>query len=228
MARERGDPVRATESVLLACLVCFSGSVLAQATHKEPAATLEFGGTGSWDVKGGSSFGPAVAVEVTPIENWLELEAGVTPLFGNGAREWDTDLLFKKPWTFSKKVEFMAGVGPEWVHTRQPGIRSQLRSRARAVSGHQRGLADRDFLRSRVKRRFGWASRLELMCGERPRRSPARGHGFLDTERRITRCLEGWACSRAPGDSLCAATPLRGDSPPAAFPCNDSRHAVRV
>ena len=114
--------MRATESVLLACLVCFSGSALAQAAEQEPVAVLEFGGAGSWDVKGGSSFGPTVAAEVTPIENWLELEAGVTPLFGNGAIEWDSDLLFKKPWTLSKKVEFMAGVGPEWVHTRQPGM----------------------------------------------------------------------------------------------------------
>lgn len=28
--------------------------------------------------------------------------------------EWDTDFLFKKPWTISKKLEFMAGIGPEW------------------------------------------------------------------------------------------------------------------
>jgi hypothetical protein len=28
-----------------------------------------------------------------------------------------TDLLFKKPWTHSKKAEFMFGVGPAWVHT---------------------------------------------------------------------------------------------------------------
>jgi hypothetical protein len=33
----------------------------------------------TWNVKGGgSSFGPNVAVEITPIENWLELEVGVT------------------------------------------------------------------------------------------------------------------------------------------------------
>ena len=43
---------------------------------------MELGGAANWNVKdGGSSFGPTVAVEVTPIENWLELEAGVTPLF---------------------------------------------------------------------------------------------------------------------------------------------------
>jgi hypothetical protein len=36
---------------------------------------------GSSNVKdGGSSLGPTVAVEVTPIKNWLGLEAGVTPL----------------------------------------------------------------------------------------------------------------------------------------------------
>jgi hypothetical protein len=37
---------------------------------------------------GGSSFGPTVAVEVTPIENWLELEAGVAPLFTRHSTEW--------------------------------------------------------------------------------------------------------------------------------------------
>jgi hypothetical protein len=63
-----------------------------------------------------------VAVEVTPIEKWLELEAGVTPSFSRQATEWDTDLLFKKPWTFSPKVEFMAGFGPEWIHTSESGL----------------------------------------------------------------------------------------------------------
>jgi hypothetical protein len=63
-------------------------------------------------------FGPDLAVEVTPIENWLELEEGVIPLFTGHSTEWDVDLLVKKPWTLSKKAEFMFGVGPEWVHTR--------------------------------------------------------------------------------------------------------------
>lgn len=40
-----------------------------------------------------------------------------TSFFSHGNTEWDTDLLFKKPWTLSDKVEFMFGVGPEWVHT---------------------------------------------------------------------------------------------------------------
>jgi hypothetical protein len=30
--------------------------------------------------------------------------------------------LFKKPWTLSEKVEFMFGVGPEWIHTSKYGM----------------------------------------------------------------------------------------------------------
>jgi hypothetical protein len=116
-------------ALLIACLLVCSGTTFAQPADqpsnidKEPAAILELGGAGSWDLKGGgSSFGANAAVEITPIENWLEIEAGVTPLFTRHSTEWDTDLLFKKPWTLSKKAEFMFGVGPEWLHIRQYGI----------------------------------------------------------------------------------------------------------
>jgi hypothetical protein len=112
-------------SLLIACLLVCSGTAFAQPADQEPepAAVVEVGGAGSWNLKGGgSSFGADVAAEITPIENWLEIEAGVTPLFTRHSTEWDTDLLFKKPWTLSKKVEFMFGVGPEWVHSRQSGV----------------------------------------------------------------------------------------------------------
>jgi len=45
----------------------------------------------------------------------------VSPFYTRKSTEWDTDLLFKKPWTISRKAEFMLGVGPEWVHLRQNG-----------------------------------------------------------------------------------------------------------
>jgi hypothetical protein len=112
-------------SVLVASIFLCSGNAFAQAVDKEPepAAIVELGGAGSRDLKGGgSSYGADLAVEATPIENWLELEAGVTPLFTRHSTEWDIDFLFKKPWTLSKKAEFMIGVGPEWVHTRQYGV----------------------------------------------------------------------------------------------------------
>jgi hypothetical protein len=44
-------------------------------------------------------FAPNLAAEVTPIENWLGLEAGVSPFYTRTSTEWDTDLLFKKLWT---------------------------------------------------------------------------------------------------------------------------------
>jgi hypothetical protein len=133
---------------MTASLFLFTGSAFGQSEEKEPAAIVELGSAESWGVKGGgSSFGPAVALEFTPIEKWLEMEAGVTPLFGRHSQEWDTDLLFKKPWTLSKKVEFMLGVGPAWVHTRKNGLTTN------SVSGEV--APDFMFWPSR-KRRFGW------------------------------------------------------------------------
>jgi hypothetical protein len=98
-----------------AALLLFAEQV--QAEEKEPSAVVEIGGAGDWSLQDGSaSFGPTIAVEVTPIEHWLEIEAGVTSLFHDGHTEWDADLLFKKPFTLSDTVEFMVGVGPQWVH----------------------------------------------------------------------------------------------------------------
>jgi hypothetical protein len=104
--------VNAAKPILLAFSLLCAGNAPAQRVEKEPAAIVELGGATDWSItEGGSSFGPTFAVEVTPIENWLELEAGVTPLFRHHSTEWGIDLLFKKPWTLSKKVEFMAGIG---------------------------------------------------------------------------------------------------------------------
>lgn len=111
--------MNAAKSFLIVSWFLCSRAVVAQPVEKEPAAVLELGGAAAWNLKaGGSSFGPTAAVELTPIENWLELEVGITPLFARHSAEWDTDLLFKKPWTLSKKAELMLGLGPEWVHTR--------------------------------------------------------------------------------------------------------------
>lgn len=91
--------------------------------EKESIAIVEVGGATSWSISsGGLSFGPDFAVEATPIENWLELEAGATPAFGYHSKELDCDLLFKKPWTFSRKVEFMFGIGAVWIHNNNEGI----------------------------------------------------------------------------------------------------------
>lgn len=134
--------------VVFSALLLCSAQAFAQAAEKESVAILELGAAAGWNIKdGGSSFGPTVAAEVTPIENWLELEAGVTPLFASGSTEWDTDLLFKKPWTLSRKAEFMAGVGPEWVHTSENHVTTN------AVAGE----AALDFMFWPFKKhKYGW------------------------------------------------------------------------
>ena len=137
-----------TKLILLASFFLCAGNGYAQSVEKEPAAVVELGGAGSWNIKnGGSAFGPTAAVEVTPIENWLELEAGVTPLFSSHTTEWDIDLLFKKPWALSRKAEFMLGVGPEWVHTTKYSMTTN------SISGEV--VADFMFWPS-AKHRFGW------------------------------------------------------------------------
>lgn len=140
--------MNATKPVMMAALFLCTGNAFAQSVEKEPAAIVELGGAANWNVKdGGSGFGPTVAVEVTPIKKWLELEAGVTPLFSRHSTEWNTDLLFKKPWTLSKKAEFMLGLGPEWVHATKYGVTTN------SVSGEV--VLDFMFWPS-AKHRFGW------------------------------------------------------------------------
>ena len=99
-------------------------STLSFSQSEKEAAVFEIGPAASRSFTDSqSAFGPTVAVEVTPIENRLEIEVGVTPLFSRHSTEWSVDLLFKKPWTVSSKMEFMLGVGPEWIHTNARGIK---------------------------------------------------------------------------------------------------------
>jgi hypothetical protein len=142
----RAKPNTLKIAALIASLCLCPSTAVAQSAEKEPVAVVEIGGAASRSLKDGSS-GPTVAVEVTPIDNWLELEAGITPLFNRSSTEWDTDLLFKKPWTLSNKAEFMFGVGPEWVHTNKPGATANSVSAEVAL----------DFMFwPSARRRFGW------------------------------------------------------------------------
>ncbi len=142
--------MNATPWVVLASLLLCAGNAAAQSVQADKEiAIFEVGAAANQSLTGGgSSFGPDLAVEVTPIENWLELEAGVAPLFARHSTEWDVDLLFKKPWTLSRKVEFMAGVGPEWVHARKYGVTTN------SVAGEAAG--DFMFWPSVGKHQFGW------------------------------------------------------------------------
>lgn len=132
---------------LLLASFLFSAWARAQPTDKEPVAIIELGGAAGWNLRDAGASGGDFALEITPIENWLEIEAGTTPLFSPHSIEWDTDLLFKKPWTLSSKVEFMLGAGPEWVHTTQNG------TPANSLAGE--AVLDFMFWPSKAHR-FGW------------------------------------------------------------------------
>jgi hypothetical protein len=77
----------------------------------------------------------------------LELELGFAATFGAHSREWDLDLLFKKPWSLSQKVEFMFGIGVVWTRS------SDFIVSTNSVGGET--VLDFMFWPSR-KHRFGW------------------------------------------------------------------------
>ena len=141
--------LRCVKFSVAACLLVCAGNTPAQSVETEKEhPVIELGGAAFREItKGASSFGPSAAVEVTPIKNWLELEFGTTALFRRHSTEWGTDLVFKKPWDLSNKVEMMLGVGPEWVHSKQYGITTN------SISGE--AVADFMFWQS-AKHKFGW------------------------------------------------------------------------
>ncbi len=157
----------APAALLLACLC----GALAQA--QEPLAVIELGGAAGLSLNDPTaSFAPTAAAEVTPIEKWLELEFGVTPIYTHSTSEWDADLLFKKPWALSRAVEFMLGAGPEWIRKRHWG----------AVTNAAAGEAVLDFMFwPWPNRRFGWYLEpgYEYTFGRAHERSLGIGAGLL-------------------------------------------------
>jgi hypothetical protein len=93
-----------------------------QADDKEPLAVVNLGAAGEWGLPGGEfSRGPAVSVEFALIKEWLEVEVGGAKLFRRGNSEWDTDVVFRKPFTLSETTEFMIGLGPMWSKAKDEG-----------------------------------------------------------------------------------------------------------
>jgi hypothetical protein len=119
MARRRAQPPRdprvRTFAAVLSAAIPFATVV--QAEEKEPIAIFEIGGAGNWTVPNAASGGPTVAVEFTPIKDWLEIEIGTGRLFGSGTTDWSTDILFKKPFELSNTAELMVSAGPAFDST---------------------------------------------------------------------------------------------------------------
>jgi hypothetical protein len=113
----RAEYLLATVSgrAVIGALAFFAVQAFGQAKEKpEHVAVFEVGGAADWGLTGGPvGLGGTFAVEVTPIERWLEIEAGVSALGANGRNELATDFLLKKPFQVFAPVDFMAGAGPE-------------------------------------------------------------------------------------------------------------------
>jgi hypothetical protein len=124
MSKDRGMVRVFARGLMFVAIIAtlFLCAATALAEDKGPLAIFQLGGAGEWGLTdGGASFGPMAAVEFTPIKNWLAIEAGLTSLLRPGQTEWDTDLVFKKPFTLSSAVEFEPGIGPVWMHTIEGG-----------------------------------------------------------------------------------------------------------
>jgi hypothetical protein len=91
-----------------------SGSAIAQEKFSEESGyRISVGPAFERDLKSKStSYGAALSVEKTLIDEWLEVEVGVERLNAAGRREMGADFIFKKPFTLSQTAELMVGVGP--------------------------------------------------------------------------------------------------------------------
>src|ERR1039457_7414104 len=107
-------------AICLACAAISLGPHVGAAqerTEDDHGVVFEAGAAGEHGIHGGgSNFGPNLAVEITPIEDWLEIELGVSALGTNGHMELSSDLVFKKPFRLSSTSELMIGLGPSVSH----------------------------------------------------------------------------------------------------------------
>ncbi len=134
-------------NLLAQALVTCAAALSCSTAAADSAAELELGAVADRAVSGNPAthLGPSVAIEFTPIEHWLELEAGISRFQIEGASEWDAEFSFKKPFDVSPSFEFMIGFGPTWTHTNAP--------LERADSFGAELLLDPQFWRNR---RWGW------------------------------------------------------------------------
>jgi hypothetical protein len=104
----------ATAFVLTLC----AAAVHAQDESTEHALVVEIGPAAEWPLhRDRPNYGGNIAAENEVIDNWLELEFGITGLDTSGHREVSGDLLFKKPFRLSPTVELMLGAGPSVTQT---------------------------------------------------------------------------------------------------------------
>jgi hypothetical protein len=111
------------QAIAFCALLLAAAPVIAdEDAEQDHMGILELGVTGEREMSEHAwHTGPAVGIEVEPIENWLEIEFGASTIRSHGATSWELELPFKKPFRLTSTVEIMPGLGPTWTHTVQPG-----------------------------------------------------------------------------------------------------------
>jgi hypothetical protein len=77
------------------------------------------GGAGELELAGAGHLGLSAFLEIEAVDKWLETEIGGQVLAIEGGREASVDLLFKKPFTLTKRLEVMIGLGPALIRTQR-------------------------------------------------------------------------------------------------------------
>ena len=106
---------------ILASVLMIAFPTLAAAQSAEPndhRIVYAVGWAGDWSRDAGfHPVGASLGIEVTPIEHWLSIETSIGAHHGDDGTEVPIEVAFRKPWQLSRRVEFMAGVAPEIIHS---------------------------------------------------------------------------------------------------------------
>jgi len=82
--------------------------------HDKGSIHLEMGPASERELKTKStSYGATIAIAKPVLDDWLEIELGLTQLVSSGRRQTGVGLIFKKPFQLSQSVELLVGIGPQ-------------------------------------------------------------------------------------------------------------------
>ena len=99
---------------LTVALVASGYGVTAAEKDNDPLWVAMIGAAGEWPTHDNFKSGPSFAIEFNVIKDWLEIEVGTAKLFRGRNSEFETEVVFRKPFTLSETAEVMIGLGPMW------------------------------------------------------------------------------------------------------------------
>jgi hypothetical protein len=99
---------------LAATLITSGHGATATEKDNDPLWVAMIGAAGEWPTHDTAKNGPSFSIEFGVLKDWLEIEVGSAKLFRGSDTEFETEVVFRKPFTFSETVEVMIGLGPMW------------------------------------------------------------------------------------------------------------------